>query len=63
MPQPTIKTFGELKKSGYQPKSIKEELRHNLIKALQEKKNLFDKIKGYDDTVIPQLQTAILIQT
>jgi magnesium chelatase subunit I len=57
-----IKTFGELKKSGYQPKSIKAELRHNLIKALQEKKNLFEEIKGYDDTVIPQLQTAILSQ-
>lgn len=56
----SIKTFGELKKSGYKPKSIKDELRKNLIKFLEEDKNPFEGIIGFDDTVIPDLQTAIL---
>ncbi len=55
-----IKTLGDLKRAGYQPKSIKQELRDNLITALKSKKQLFTEIKGFDDTVIPQLQTAIL---
>ncbi|MEJ2104878.1 MAG: sigma 54-interacting transcriptional regulator, partial [Ignavibacteriaceae bacterium] len=55
-----IKTLGELKKSGYKPKTIKDELRDNLIKFLKEKKNAFDGIIGFEDTVIPDLQTAIL---
>lgn len=55
-----IKTFGELKKIGYKSKTIKEELRNNLIKALSEGKNPFQGIHGYDDSVIPDLQTAIL---
>jgi len=55
-----IKTLGELKKSGYKPKSVKHEMRDNLISMLKEGKNVFTEIKGYDDTVIPQLQTAIL---
>ncbi|MFC3200043.1 sigma 54-interacting transcriptional regulator [Parapedobacter deserti] len=55
-----ITTLGELKKTGYQPKSVKEELRANLIKQLQENNAGFQGIVGYDDTVIPELQTAIL---
>ncbi|WP_257666593.1 sigma 54-interacting transcriptional regulator [Parapedobacter tibetensis] len=55
-----IHTLGELKKSGYQHRSVKEELRDNLIKHLQENKAGFQGILGYDDTVIPELQTAIL---
>jgi magnesium chelatase subunit I len=55
-----IKTLGELKQSGYKPKSIKDELRDNLIKFLKENKNPFDGIIGFDDTVIPDLQTAVL---
>jgi magnesium chelatase subunit I len=55
-----IKTLGELKKIGYKSKTIKEELRNNLIKALSEGKNPFQGIHGYDDSVIPDLQTAIL---
>ncbi len=57
---PSIKTFGELKKSGYQTKSIKEELRDNLILSLKRKENPFEGIQGYDDSVIPHLQSAIL---
>ena len=55
-----IKTLGELKKAGYQSKSIKDELRGNLITSLKTGNKLFDEIKGYEETVIPQLQTAIL---
>lgn len=55
-----IKTLGELKASSYQSISVKEELRKNLIKQLQNKDAGFDGILGYDETVIPELQTAIL---
>ena len=55
-----IKTLGELKQSGYQSKSIKNELRDNLIIALKSRSPFFNEIKGYEETVIPQLQTAIL---
>lgn len=57
-----IKTLGELKKSGYKSKSIKQELRSNLIKALKNESNVFTDIYGYDDTVLPDLQRAILSQ-
>lgn len=55
-----IKTLGELKKSGYKSSSVKDELRKNMIRALQENINPFEGILGYDETVIPELQTAIL---
>ncbi|WP_034888192.1 hypothetical protein [Gillisia sp. Hel_I_29] len=55
-----IKNFGELKKSGYQSKSIKEELRQNLIKKIQNGEPAFEGIFGYDHTVIPELERAIL---
>lgn len=54
------KTFGELKASGYQSKSIKAELRENLIKKLQKKETVFAGIWGYEETVIPDLERAIL---
>lgn len=53
-------TLGELKKQGYQPKSIKDELRDNLIIRLQERKPVFEGIYGFDDTVIPDMERAIL---
>lgn len=56
----SIKTLGELKKSGYKSKSIKVELRNNLINFLNENKNPFEGIIGFEDTVIPDLQTAVL---
>lgn len=55
-----IKTLGELKKSGYKPKSIKDELRGNLIKKLKNKETVFAGIWGYEETVIPDLERAIL---
>lgn len=58
MPQAT--TLGELKKQGYQPRSIKEELRANLIQKLKNKEQVFSGIIGFDDTVLPDIQRAIL---
>jgi len=56
----SIKTLGELKKSGYKVLPIKDELRKNLILSLKNGDNPFDGILGYDDSVIPDIQTAIL---
>jgi magnesium chelatase subunit I len=58
--KPNISTLGELKKSGYQPKHIKDELRDNLIVKLKRKEPVFDGIWGYEDTVIPDIERAIL---
>jgi magnesium chelatase subunit I len=55
-----VRTLGELKKSGYQSKNIKQELRDNLINALQSKTPIFKDILGYEDTVIPDIERAIL---
>lgn len=60
MSTPTIKTLGQLKKSGYQPKSIKEELRENLLAKMRSKEALFEGIHGYDNTVLPDLKRSIL---
>lgn len=56
----TIKTFGELKKSGYKTRSIKEEMRENLLTRLRKDQTSFEGIIGFDETVIPEIQTAIL---
>lgn len=55
-----IKTLGELKKSGYTSRSIKEEIRDNLIKKLQQKEDTFNGILGYEETVIPDVERALL---
>jgi magnesium chelatase subunit I len=55
-----ITTLGELKKSGYKNRSIKDELRANLIDKLKNKENPFPGIIGYEDTVIPDTERAIL---
>lgn len=56
----TSTTLGELKKSGYKPKSIKEEVRQNLIAKLQQNENVFEGILGYEDSVIPDVERALL---
>ena len=55
-----VNTLGELKKSGYVSRSIKEELRENLITKLKNKERVFKGILGFEDTVIPDLERAIL---
>ena len=55
-----ISTLKELKNSGYKPKNIKEEVRQNLIRKLQAKEETFSGIIGYEDTVIPDVERALL---
>jgi magnesium chelatase subunit I len=55
-----IKTLGELKKAGYKSKSIKDELRDNLILKIKNKETTFEGVHGYENTVIPELERAIL---
>lgn len=56
----TISTFGELKASGYRVLPIKDEMRKNLIKRLRSGETIFQGIIGFEDSVIPQIQNAIL---
>ncbi|MEP0214689.1 MAG: magnesium chelatase [Cellulophaga sp.] len=56
----TIKTLGDLKKAGYQSKSIKDELRDNLIEKIKNKETTFTGVHGYQNTVIPELERAVL---
>lgn len=55
-----IQTLGELKKSGYTSRSVKDEIRENLIEHIKAGSSVFDGIKGYEKTVIPQIEHAIL---
>jgi magnesium chelatase subunit I len=54
------KTISELETSGYQPESVRDELRRNLIAKIKKGEKLFPGIIGYDDTVIPEIENAIL---
>ena len=56
----TINTLGELKASGYQSKSIKDELRNNLREKIKSGKPVFEGVHGFENTVIPELERAIL---
>jgi magnesium chelatase subunit I len=60
MNKPETKTLGELKKSGYIYKTVKQEVRDNLIKSIQTKTNPFNGILGYEDSVIPDVERALL---
>ena len=57
-PHPT--TLGELKASGYERRSVKDELRTNLVRKLRDGETLFPGVRGYEETVIPQIVNAIL---
>jgi len=58
MPQPS--SIAELRASGWRDRTVKEEIRDNLIERLRRDEPLFDGIIGYDDTVLPGLERAIL---
>jgi magnesium chelatase subunit I len=58
MSQPT--TLGELKKSGWESVSIKTELRRNTMQSIRDGADLFPGVLGYDQTVVPQVENAIL---
>ena len=53
-------TLGELRESGYRVRPVREELRNNLIAKLRSSEPIFDGVVGYDETVIPQIENAIL---
>jgi len=54
------KTLGELRESGYKTQPVKAEMRRNLIQKIRDGEDLFPGIVGYEDTVIPQVENAIL---
>ena len=53
-------TLGALKQSGYRPRSVREEIRDNLVARLEAGEPLFPGIHGYEETVVPALQNALL---
>src|SRR4051795_120115 len=57
---PTIDTVGQLRESGHQQKTLRQELRENLLDALREGRDPWPGLHGFDTTVIPQLERAIL---
>jgi magnesium chelatase subunit I len=57
---PPVTTLGELRASGYRPRSVKEEMRANLIRRLGDGEPLLPGILGYDETVLPQIENAVL---
>ncbi len=56
--QPT--TLGDLRESGYKVVSVREEMRNNLVRCMKQGKAMFEGIVGFEETVIPQLENAIL---
>jgi magnesium chelatase subunit I len=61
MPKKNLpQTIGELRASGYTPVSVKQEIRHNLINMIKAHREVFPGIIGYSDTVIPNVENAIL---
>lgn len=58
--KPTATTLGQLKASGYRPRSVKDEIRQNLITKIQRHEQLFPGIIGFDETVLPELINALL---
>lgn len=59
-PAPTARTLAELKESGWQSRPIKEELRANLRRKIQANETAFPGILGYEDSVLPQIESALL---
>src|SRR6195256_662823 len=55
-----IETLGDLRRSGYRSRPVKQEIRDNLVCKLRSGDTLFPGIIGYDETVIPQLVNAVL---
>lgn len=60
MTNTNIQTLGQLKKSGYRSRSVKDEIRQNLVKKLESKEDTFTGIIGYEDSVIPDVERALL---
>jgi magnesium chelatase subunit I len=58
--QPSIRTFGELKQAGHRQRALREEIRVNLLRKLRLGEPLFPGIHGYEDTVLPAIENALL---
>jgi len=58
--QPTIRTVAELRASGHVQESLRQEIQRNLLAALAEGRNPWPGIHGFDRTVIPQLERALI---
>jgi magnesium chelatase subunit I len=54
------RTVGELRQTGYAPRSVKTEIRQNLIRTIERGERIFHGIVGYDQTVLPQIENALL---
>ncbi len=54
------RTVGDLRQLGYRSRSVKAEIRQNLLRRLERDETIFDGIIGYDETVVPQLENALL---
>jgi magnesium chelatase subunit I len=57
---PPISTLGALRASGYRPQSVKDEIRRNLVARLRAGQDVFPGVLGYEKTVVPQIQNALL---
>ena len=57
---PDIANLGQLRASGHQQKSLREEMRANLLDALREGRDPWPGLHGFESTVIPQLERAVL---
>jgi magnesium chelatase subunit I len=57
---PSIKTVGELRASGHQQQTLREEIRSNLLAALREGRDPWPGLHGFESTVIPQLERALI---
>lgn len=53
-------TLGELKAAGYETRTVKDEIRANLVRKLKSGEELFEGVQGYEDTVIPQIVNALM---
>jgi magnesium chelatase subunit I len=60
MSQKRPATLAELKASGYRSRPVKDELRENLVRKLKSSEGLFPGIRGYDESVVPQIVNAVL---
>ncbi|WP_375546267.1 sigma 54-interacting transcriptional regulator [Dietzia sp. NCCP-2495] len=58
--KPEIRTLGELRAAGYTSRTLREELRHNLLEALRAGRDPWPGMHGFDTTVIPQVERAII---
>jgi magnesium chelatase subunit I len=59
-PAPTIHTVGELKAAGHRQKTLRQEVRDNLLDALRDGRDPWPGLHGFEDTVIPQLERALI---